>query len=179
VRVRDHIALSTVSAALLSRWAGRGVLGFWAGSVLIDADHYAWYALRQRRPNPLAAVRFFNEPHPPQHAATRLLHSPVALLAVLLLGRRYRQLLPVALGMSVHVALDVHHEARMNKARAAALRRDGFSCQACGARAPRLDTHLWRQPWLLPSYAPQNLISLCSSCHETAHKRGMRSGSWI
>ncbi len=179
MRVRDHIVLSTAGAALLSRWAGRGALGFWAGGVLIDADHYVWFALRRQRLNPLAAVRFFNEPHPPQHAATRVLHSPVALLAVFLLGGRHRQLLPVALGMGLHVALDEHHEARMSKARAAALRRDAFSCQACGERRPRVDAHLWHQPWLLPSYATQNLISLCGRCHEIAHSHGMGSGSWI
>ena len=179
MRVRDHIALSTASAAMIGPWVGRGALGFWAGSVLIDADHYVWFALRRQRLNPLAAVRFFNEPHPPQHAATRVLHSPVVLLAVLLLGSRHRRLLPVALGMGLHVALDEHHEARMAKARAAALRRDGYSCQACGAREPRVVTHIRHQPWLLPSYATQNLVSLCSRCHEIAHGRGTGAASWI
>jgi len=179
LRVRDHIVLSTAGAALLSPWAGRDVLSFWAGSVLIDADHYVWFALRQQCLNPLAAVRFFNEPHPPQHAATRVLHSPVVLLAVLLLGSRHRQLLPVALGMGLHVALDEHHEARMSKARAAALRRDGFSCQACGAREPRVVTHIRHQPWLLPSYATQHLVSLCSRCHETAHGHEVGRVSWM
>jgi hypothetical protein len=173
------MVLSTASAALLSPWAGRDVLGFWAGSVLIDADHFVWFALRRQCLNPLAAVRFFNEPQPPQHAATRVLHSPVALLAVLLLGVRHRRLLPVALGMGLHVALDDHHEARMDRARAAALRRDGFSCQACGARAPRVVTHIRHQPWLLPSYATQNLVSLCNRCHGIAHGHGTGAASWV
>jgi hypothetical protein len=176
MRVRDHIALSTAGAALLHPWLGRGVLGLWAGSVLIDVDHYAWFCLRHRRCNPRAAVRFFNEAHPPQHSATKLLHSPVAPIAVLLLGARRGWLLPVALGMGMHVALDAHHEARMDEARGAALERDGFSCRACGTRAPHVRTHVRRQPWLLPSYEAENLVALCASCHEDAHACGARSG---
>jgi hypothetical protein len=169
MRVRDHIALSTAGAGLLHRRLGRGALGLWAGSVLIDMDHYVWFCLRRRRWSPLAAMRFFNEAHAPQHSATRLLHSPVAPLAVLLLSLRRRPLLMVAVGMGLHVALDVHHEARMGEARGAALERDDFSCQACGTRAPHVGTHLRRQPRLLPSYEVQNLISLCGPCHEAAH----------
>lgn len=172
MRVRDHIALSTTGAALLQPWLRGGAMGLWAGSVLIDVDHYLWFGLRQRRWNPVAAIRFFNEADPPQHAATRVLHSPVAPLAVLLLGVRRRALQPVALGMVLHIALDRHHDARMDKARAAALARDTFSCQVCGTRAPDVGTHLRSQPWLLPSYEAMNLVALCGPCHETAHAEG-------
>ena len=172
MRVRDHIVLSTVAAALLRPSLGPGVLGLWAGGVLIDVDHYLWFCLRRRRVDPRAAVRFFNEAGAPQHAATRVLHSPVAVLVVLLLGARRRTLLPVALGMGAHVATDAYHEARMGQARAAALKRDASSCQACGARGPGVGTHIRRQPWLLPSYRAQNIVSLCGHCHEAAHERG-------
>jgi hypothetical protein len=169
MRVRDHVALSTAGAALLSPLLGRRVVGLWAGSVLIDADHYLWYCLRRDRRSPVAAIRFFNGADPPQHRATRALHSPVAIGAALLLSRRRPRLLGVAVGMAVHIALDVGHEARMERARAAALERDDFACQACGAREQRVGTHLMRQPWLLPSYEVRNLTSLCGGCHEAAH----------
>jgi hypothetical protein len=178
MRVRDHIALSTAGAGMLSPWLGRDVLSLWTGAVLIDADHYLWFCLRERCWNPVSAVRFFNEANVPQHSATRGLHSPVALLAVLLLGARRRQLLAVALGMGLHVALDRHHEARMNEARAAALERDDFTCQTCGTRGPDVGTHVRGQPWLLPSYGPENLVSLCDPCHEAAHANGSGSVSW-
>jgi hypothetical protein len=178
MRVRDHIALSTTGAALARPWLGRRALDLWAGGVLVDADHYLWFCLRQRRWSPRAAIRFFNEPHAPQHSATRALHSPAALSAVLALGVLRRELLPVAVGMGLHVALDLRHEARMEEARAAALERDHFSCQACGTRATHVGTHLRKQPWLLPSYETQNLISLCGPCHEAAHAREKRLGSW-
>jgi hypothetical protein len=171
MRVRDHIALSTAGAALLRPWLGRGAAAFWAGGVLVDVDHYAWFCLRQRRSSPRAALRFFNEAHPPQHAATRVLHAPAALLAVLALGLRRRWLLPVAAGMALHVALDARHDARMAEARDAALARDGFACQRCGTRA-HVGTHLRRQPWLLPAYRAQDLVSLCTPCHVRAHAGG-------
>ena len=169
MRVRDHILISTAAAALAAPFLGRGAVGLVASGVLIDADHYAWFCLRQRRLNPLAAVRFFNQADPPQHAATRGLHAPGVLLAAALLGARYRRLLPVALGMILHAALDAHHTARMDRARGEALVRDGYSCQACGPATPAAGTHLCRQPVLLPSYRVRNLTSLCGPCHEAAH----------
>jgi hypothetical protein len=178
MRVRDHIALTTAGAALLHPWLRRGATGLWAGGVLVDVDHYLWFCLQHRRWNPLAAVRFFNEAQPPQHGATRVLHSPVAPLAVLFLGVRRRALLPIAVGMGMHLALDLHHDARMDEAAHAAMERDDFSCQVCGTRASHVGTHLRRQPWLLPSYKTQNLVSLCAPCHEAAHARGRGAGSW-
>ena len=88
MRVRDHAAVATTAAVLLRPWAGRRVLGFWAGSVLIDADHYLWYCLRERRLDPVAATRYFNDAHPQQHWATRILHTPPALAAVTVLALR-------------------------------------------------------------------------------------------
>lgn len=178
MRVRDHLVLSTAGAALVSPWARSGAIGLWAGGVLIDADHYVWFCLRHRRLNPVAAVRFFHQADAPQHSATRVLHSPGAVLGafVLALGRPW--LLAGAAGMGVHAALDAHHEARMRGARAIALERDGSSCRGCGARGPEVGTHLERQPWLLPSYGPGNLVSLCGRCHESAHARAAGAGPW-
>jgi hypothetical protein len=178
MRVRDHIALSTAGAALLHPWLRRGAIGLWAGSILVDIDHYVWFCVREGRCNPVAAMRFFNEAHPPQHAVTRVLHSPVAPLAVLLMGTHRRALVPVALGMALHLGLDLRHELRMGEARAAAMERDDFSCQACGTRASHVGTHLRRQPWLLPSYDAQNLVSLCAPCHAAAHARERGAGAW-
>jgi hypothetical protein len=175
MRVRDHLVLSTAGAALLRRRLGNGVLSVWAGAVLIDVDHYVWFCLRERRWNPVSAVRFFNGAHVPQKPATRGLHSPLALLTVLMLGARRPQLLAVAMGMGVHIALDRFHETRMDQARAAALERDDLTCQVCGVRGPQVETHLERQPLLLPSYSARNLTSVCPPCHRAVHER--RPGS--
>jgi hypothetical protein len=171
VRVRDHVLISTAGAAFAAPFIGRGALSLWAGGVFIDADHYAWFCLRHRCLSPMAAVHFFNQADPPQRAAVRTLHAPAALLVVFLLGLHQRRLLPIALGMGLHVGLDARHKARMDRARSAALARDGFSCQVCGATAPQVTAHVWRQPTLLPSYQVRNLISLCGRCHMAAHAR--------
>lgn len=175
MRVRDHVALSTAAAAGLAPWLGHRAVGLWAGSVLIDADHYAWFCVSERRLSPAAAVRYFGRAHPRRQAATRALHSPAALATAFVLGLRRAPLLPIALGMGLHVALDAHHEARMTRARAAALARDRYRCRACGRRG-RLAAHLWRQPPLLPSYRTENLVTLCGRCHEAAHAAG--SPTW-
>ena len=178
MRVRDHVLISTVGAALAAPFVGRGALSLWAGGVLIDADHYVWFCLRHRRLSPKAAVRFFNQADPPQHPATRSLHAPAALLFVLLLGLRHRRLLPVAIGMGLHVALDSRHLAHMDSARSAALVRDGHLCQVCGAAGPHITAHVQQQPRLLPSYRVQNLITLCGPCHEAAHARATGAVPW-
>jgi hypothetical protein len=178
VRVRDHVLISTAGAALTVPFLGRGALGLWAGGVLIDIDHYLWFCVRHRCLNPAAAVRFFNEADPPQHAATRALHAPLALLYVVVLGLRQRPLLPVAVGMGLHVALDAGHLSHMARARSAALLRDGYSCQTCGAAGSGIVAHVRRQPGLLPSYRAENLISLCVSCHEAAHAQPRGAARW-
>jgi hypothetical protein len=178
VRVRDHVLISTAGAVLAAPFIGPGALSLWAGGVLIDADHYVWYCLKQRRLSPMAAAQFFNEADPPQHGATRALHAPAVLATAFLLGLRRRRLLPVVLGMSLHVALDAHHLARMSRARSAALTRDGYSCQSCGTATPPVHAHIWRQPALLPSYQAENLISLCGPCHDAAHERLRGPALW-
>jgi hypothetical protein len=179
VRVRDHVLTSTAGAVLAAPFIGRRALGLWAGGVLIDADHYAWYCLTQRCLSPRAAARFFNQADPPQHPATRALHAPPVLFMTLLLGLRRRRLLPVVVGMGLHVALDAAHQAHMDRARSAALARDRYSCQACGTATPHVAAHVWRQPRLLPSYRIQNLISLCVRCHEAAHARSHGPIPWV
>jgi len=172
VRVRDHVALSTVAAALLYPRLRRSVIVPWAASILIDVDHYLWFAVRRRRLNPVAAVRSFNSAQAQEHAETRLLHHPAVLTALVLLAGRRRSLLLPVLGMTFHVGLDVYHRARTARARAAALDRDEFTCQVCGERNPaEVVVHLWRQPRLLPSYRSDHFVTVCGGCHHVAHAR--------
>jgi hypothetical protein len=58
----------------------------------------------------------------------RTLHTPFALLAAPLVAAWQRALLPVAVGMGAHVALDARCEAGMDQARAATLAPGKFSC---------------------------------------------------
>jgi hypothetical protein len=169
VRVRDHLALSTAGAALLYPWFGRRVLSGWAASILIDVDHYLWFVANERRLDPGAALRFFNEAQPPPATNVRFLHTPVAMAVVAALSTRWRGLRPVAVGMAAHAALDAYHDARMDRVRAAALCRDNFTCQECGAQDDSVTAHTARQPSLLPSYKESNFVALCGPCHAAAH----------
>jgi len=177
VRVRDHAVVSAAGAAVLSPWLGRRALALLAAGILIDADHYVWFALHHRRVSPVAAVRYFTSGEPKQNSATRLLHNPVVQLLALAIGLRRRSMLPVVAGMAMHVALDFHHQTKMEHARATALRRADFTCQRCGESEEPVRAHLSRQPWVLPSYDADNLVTLCARCHEAQHagKRVARS----
>jgi hypothetical protein len=170
VRVRDHVAVSTVAALLFAPRQREAALGLWAGGVLIDVDHYLWYAVHERRLNPAAAVRFFNDADAPRDSETRFLHSPIVLFVVLLACLRWSRFFPVLVGMVAHVGLDAFHETRMGAARRACLERDGHSCRECGAASDDVRTHTVHQPTLLPSYRVESLITLCASCHELAHR---------
>ncbi|WIG59810.1 MAG: hypothetical protein OJF49_002557 [Ktedonobacterales bacterium] len=169
MRIRDHLLLSSATATLLAPRMGRAALAPWAASLLIDVDHYAWYCVKQRQLSPRGAVRFFAQAMPPQHDGIRCLHSPEALAALGLLGLRWRWARLTLLGFAFHVALDAFHTHRTRAARKAALARDAYTCQRCGARDRTVVAHLWRQPPLLPSYRVEHFISLCGVCHEQAH----------
>jgi len=175
MRVRDHVAIATGAAAVSRRWLGRDAALLWAGAVLIDSDHYVAFLLRERRVNPVGAVRFYNQALVPEHRAARAFHTRSAVLTVLCLGARSRAFAALAFGMGLHVMLDSVHEARMNRARAEALERDRRTCQECGSSEANVGTHLARQPWLLPSYEPDNVVSLCDPCHVLAHTSQARA----
>lgn len=175
MRVRDHVVLSTAAAVVLYPRLGTSAFGAWAASILIDVDHYVWFAVRNRRLNPVSAIRSFNSAQSQEHAETRLLHHPAVLAALLLAGMRRRALLMPALGMAFHVGLDVYHRSRTSAARASALKRDHMTCQVCGSPAPWVVPHLWRQPDVLPSYRVEHFVTLCAQCHEVAHARGVRA----
>ena len=173
--MRDHVAITTAAAAVLYPLVGRRALGVLAGGVLIDCDHYLWFAVRHRSLNLASAVRFFNDGKAPASQATKVFHSPFAISLALLIGARRRAVLPVALGMAMHVAMDAYHESKMNRARVEALKRDDFTCQVCGSKDPDVTAHLSRQPLLLPSYNIENLVTLCPPCHRAEHARPRRS----
>jgi hypothetical protein len=171
MRVRDHVALSTATAALLYPLVGRSVLGAWVASIFIDVDHYLWFAAHNRRLDPVAAVRSFNDGLAPELPETRLLHHPAVLGTLMVLSSRRRAVLFPVLGMTFHAGLDIFHQARTKRAQAAALDRDGFTCRVCGAK-DGVVAHVWRQPRLLPSYRLEHFVTVCQDCHGIAHSHG-------
>lgn len=171
MRVRDHVFLSSLGAVALYPRLREAVVVPWAASILLDGDHYAWFCLHERRLSPMEAMRFFDQAQPPHHLSTRRLHSVDTLLALLLLGSRWRSARLLLLGVLYHVVLDVLHDGRISAARRKALKRDRYVCQWCGCRDGTVVAHLWRQPVLLPSYRMEHFVSLCQTCHEAAHTK--------
>ena len=151
MRVRDHVVLSAAGAALLRRWTGRGAAGLIAGGVLIDADHYAWFFVRHRQLNPVAAIRFFNEAHPPQHPR----HAAAALARrAARRGGRRAPLAAAAAGgprgwacMSPWTRITRPHA----PGAASALERTNTAARHADHGHAR-STRTSAQPWLLPSY---------------------------
>jgi uncharacterized protein (TIRG00374 family) len=172
VRVRDHVALTTVGAMLLYPRLKGAALAPWAVGIFLDVDHYLWFCAHERTLSLKKAVRFFNQAQPPQHAGTRALHHPLILPLLVALSVPWRGARLLLMGFVFHVGLDIYHQIRLIGARRKALRRDDFTCQQCGAQGADAIAHLWRQPLLLPSYRTQHFISLCGRCHEAAHSKG-------
>jgi hypothetical protein len=172
MRVRDHVALASGVAALLYPRLRASVAVPWASSIFIDVDHYLWFLARHRSLDPVAAVRLYNDADAPQHGATRPFHHPAALSLMLLVSTRQRAVALPLMGVAFHVGLDVYHRARTAEAKAAALARDRFTCQVCGAQTADVVGHVWRQPRILPSYRLEHFVTVCGRCHAAAHARG-------
>jgi hypothetical protein len=117
-------------------------------------------------------VRLYTQANAPQHPATRGLHHPAVALLLLLLSRRERAAALPLMGMAFHVGLDVYHRMHTAEAKTAALKRDHFTCQVCGAQRGDVVAHVWRQPRVLPSYELEHFVTVCDGCHEAAHARG-------
>jgi hypothetical protein len=172
MRVRDHVALASGAAALFYPRLGASAAVPWAASIFIDVDHYLWFLARHRSLDPVAAVRLYNDADAPQHRATRPFHHPAALSLMVLVGMRKRAAVLPLMGVAFHVGLDVYHRTRTAEAKAAALARDSFTCQVCGAQTADVVAHVWRQPRVLPSYRLDHFVTVCGPCHRAAHARG-------
>lgn len=60
-------------------------------------------------------------------------------------------------------------------AKAFALKRDGYECQQCGD-TNQLEVHHW-EPWFVSfDNSPDNLVTLCSTCHRAKHEEYRREG---
>ena len=116
MRLRTHILTSGLLGVALYPRAPRKAALLLAGGVLLDADHYLLYALRSGNWNPLSALRYDRWRNQPSTIGDRrrrygslrsIFHlARVTIPMAWLLGWRWPALQPLAIGVTLHLALD-------------------------------------------------------------------------
>ncbi len=174
MRVQEHVMLSTGAALVALPFLKKDVWIPLAASVLIDVDHYLWYAVTYGTLNFKEAVHYFGQADPPQLPEARLLHSPLLLGFLLFLAARLRSrlLMLVLLGLLFHISLDAIHVIQIGRLKRELGAQAHRACPACGANFEPLQLHTVHFARnLLDRYNPQHFVVLCPDCHEQAHAK--------
>jgi hypothetical protein len=172
MRVQEHIKLSALAATMALPWLGKDVLIPFTSSVLIDVDHYLWYAVTFRTLSIRKAVKYFGQADPPQLKEARLLHHPLVLGILLLIAMltRSRFLMLILAGLIFHVSLDVVHVTQLQSLKQSLSEEANGICPECGERCEVLQLHtVYFSPSMLNRYQAENFVVLCPTCHEKAH----------
>ncbi len=117
MRLHIHILSSLAAGVTLYRHAPARAALLMLGGVGLDADHYLLYALRSGNWNPLTAWRYDRWRHTartpsdtrPRYGALRSIfhHAQLTLPIVWGLQGRWPVLRPLAIGVTLHLALDL------------------------------------------------------------------------
>jgi hypothetical protein len=171
MRLRAHILTSVLlGAALYPRTPGKAAL-LLAGGVLLDADHYLLYAIRSGDWNPLNALRYDRWRNQPLVAGDQrrrygslrsIFHTArFTIPLVWLLSWRWPGLRPLALGVTLHLALDTS-PLRLDWR---VWRRAGGRCESCGRVGLRRGVHYVKSPRAGGSrWAIDNRAAWCYDC---------------
>lgn len=116
---RHLIATGAVSAPLL--YFGSSSLEtalFWAGSILIDADHQIFYMIRTGRYDIPGMFRFFSEDvdknlYAIPYLGVCILHTMEFFLAIALLSTLFPPLKYLLAGLIFHITLDIYDLIRL------------------------------------------------------------------
>lgn len=171
MRLRTHIISSTLTAlALYPREPRRAALLGLSG-VLLDVDHYLLYALRSGDWNPIGALRYNAWRHLPRtrrDARRRygplrsIFHRPWLTLPLAWgLSARWPALRPAAIGITLHLALDLPYLELDWRV----WRRTSGRCERCGRRGRKRHIR-----YLLPPSAggarwdAHNRAAWCEDC---------------
>ncbi len=172
MHVREHMRLSATAAFIAAPWLKQMVAIPFAASILIDVDHYAWYAITHRSLSLRAAMQYFGQADPPQLPQMRLLHHPFVLAMLLLFALRTqsRLLWLILGGMLFHVSLDGIHVTQMGYLKKTLSEQAQHICPACGKKSAALQLHtVTVAPTIRDRYNPSHFVVLCPACHEQAH----------
>lgn len=171
MRIHTHILTSAALGLALYRRRPARALLLLAGGVLLDTDHYLLFALRSGVWNPLSAWRYDRWRNTPRAAGDKrtrygplrsIFHQAQLTLPIAWgLAWRWPALRPLALGVTLHLALDLpflRYDWRV-------WRRAQGRCERCGASQVPLDV-----VYLLPPrhggarWALENRAVWCRPC---------------
>jgi hypothetical protein len=172
MRIQEHVVLSTGAALVALPWLKKDTWIPLAASVLIDVDHYLWYAMTYGTPSLRAAIGYFGQADPPQLPEARLFHNPLILGGLLFLAIRLRSrsLSLILLGLLFHISLDALHATQMSRLKRTLSEQAHYTCPQCGADFEKLQLHTVHfARSLLDKYNPRHFVVLCPECHEQAH----------
>ncbi len=171
MRLRTHIFTSALLGTTLYPRAPRKAALLLAGGVLLDIDHYLIYAHRSGNWNPLSALRYDRWRNKPIVAGDRrrrygslrsILHAPLFTIPLVwLLGWRWPMLRPLAIGVTLHLALDTS-PLRMDWR---VWRRAGGRCERCGRAGLKRGIYYVKLPRSGgPRWALHNRAAWCYEC---------------
>lgn len=174
MRVQDHIKLSAAATAAALPWLKKDAWIPFAASILIDVDHYLWFALVYRTLSLRDALRFYTQANPPRKPEMKLFHQPpfLALLLFIAVFTRSKWLWLIISGLLFHVSLDVIHGTQMSRIRRVLHEEARGTCSACGLTGAKLEIHTLRfSRHIIDRYNLAHYVALCPSCHEKAHEK--------
>ena len=174
MRVQDHIKLSTAAAVITLPWLKQDAWIPLASSVLIDVDHYLWFALAHRTLSMRAALRYFHQANPRRSPWARSFHHPLFLALLLFVAARTRSkwLWLILCGLLFHVSLDTIHGSQMSRLKRTLSEQAHATCSACGQPCETLELHTaYRARSIFDRYNPEHYALLCPACHAQTHQK--------
>lgn len=170
MKIRTHIATGVLGGALMVPVSGRGALAFCCAAAFADLDLYAYHVVRHRSLSLRAAARYYSTLAGRRERPFKALHHPAVLLGVFSAGRRYSMLRGLALGLSLHAALDGwgkwRHAGLVRTLRA----RSGGACELCGRyRSPIARMEPLRIDPASARHTPEAWLLVCRPCNDRRH----------
>ncbi len=113
-----HVVYGAIGALALAPFLRKRTPLFWGSSVLIDIDHYFWFAFKRADWDPRNALDFFRNVRSGaidlNGQDARPWHGPSMVAIVGALSLRWPVLWPIFLGVLFHSLLDAYSERRLN-----------------------------------------------------------------
>lgn len=174
MRFRTHLIASALAGLACYPQRPARALLLTLGGVLIDLDHLALHALRSGDWSPVGALRYnrYRSRRPragdqrPRYGSLRsILHRPLLTLPLVWLAALRRPVLrPLALGLTLHLAMDSPRLLRWDWR---VWRRAAGRCERCGATDRTLHVRLIRPGG--PFWSLRNRAAWCTPCARAAH----------